>query len=336
MKEAIYTLTSSCLDTGVLRLTYSLRRVLEGLEAPAAVTPTGERLVLEVDWEAGEVRGLGGWLAAEGFAPNDQLRFVREGETLSLAPLTRRVRATKGPLPREESAPQKAKPAPARRTFTPPKETPEFVQQLAQLGFEPAYLGGPWLFTARLGRKAFSLVAGDGKVGPEALAEARAAQGADAALLLAPEGTAAPAGVAVMAPESLSALLSLHRVFPLGPLELRRLLAKGRVTRADIDALGREVEGLLGERAAFSAVLSTLARFRPQQVFLLEDLLLELGEAIPGDVTARVLEVLAGPPFFALARLGRGEYQLRQPVTEVLDQLAAYAERLKARLPVGG
>ena len=179
-------------------------------------------------------------------------------------------------------------------------------------------------------------MAADARVGPEALARAREAQGTPAALLLAPENTPVPPGVAVMAPESLEALIALHRVFPLGPLELRRLIAKGRVTRADVDALGREIEELLGERAAFSAVLSALARFRPQQVFLLEDLLLELGEAIPGDVAARVLEVLSGPPFFALVRLGRGEYQLRQPVAEVLDQLAAYAERLKARLPVGG
>jgi hypothetical protein len=96
------------------------------------------------------------------------------------------------------------------------------------------------------------------------------------------------------------------------------------------------VAQILGERAQFSTVLAGVAGFKKDQVFLLEDLLAELGEGVSGEVAVRMLEVLAGPPFFAVVPLAPGEYRLREEVDAVLDTLAAYAEQLKRRLQVPG
>ncbi len=340
MKEARYTLTSHCIESGSLKLTPSLRAVLGDAERVRAVGPGGLELELIPDPEQGVVRGFGPLFATGEFAANDLLRFVREGEVVTIEPVGKRVRRP-APAPKKPEP----KPAPQKATVTPyPKEVlypgdarrPAFVEALTALGLEAFPEGKFWRLRARMGRKGFSLVAGKaGKVAPEALVAARVERGADYAMLVVDEPKPTPRpGLVVASEEALFALRELHKSFPLGGLELMRLFAGGRIGLEEVEAQRREVAGLLGERAQFSAVLLALAGFRKDQVFLLEDLLPELGEGVSPEAVRRVLEVLSGPPFFALDALGPGEYRLRERVPELLESLAAYAQQLKRRLSV--
>ncbi len=343
MQEAKYTLTSYCLESGTLRLTPSLRQVFGEDREATVVAPDGTPYPVEIDPERGELRGLGAWLRAQDLAPNDRLRFVREGDRVSLDWLGRRLKPRKAPAP-SDPAP---KPSPAPRRVTPyPKEViypstggrPGFVEALAALGLEAFPEGKYWLLRSRMGRRGYALVlAPKGALSAEALLEAKAKHAARYAAWLVPEAEPEAKGaIAAVAEPALLALKELHQSFPLGAQELERFLARGRLGMREVEELRREVAGVLGERAQFSTVLSAIAGFRKDQVFLLEDLLAELGEGISGDVAVRMLEVLAGPPFFAVARLAPGEYRLREEVPEVLDTLAAYAAQLKRRLQVPG
>ena len=340
MKEARYTLTSHCIESGRLRLTPSLRALLGGAERVAAVGPGGEELELSIDPETGELVGLAPLFLAGEFAPNDQIRFVREGDRIAIEPVGKRIRR-RPELPKRET---KRETPPPRATVTPyPKEVlypeagkrPAFVEALSALGLEAFPEGRLWRFRARMGRKGFSLVAArEGQGSPEELIAARAERGADFALWVVLEERPRPrSGLVVASEPALKLLAELHQSFPLGPIELMRLFSGGRVGLDEVERQKREVASLLGERAQFSAVLIALAGFRKDQVFLLEDLLPEVGEATTPDGVRRVLEILAGPPFFAVEALNPGEYRLRETVEALLDGLAAYAAQLKRRLP---
>ncbi len=340
MKEARYTLTSHCIESGSLKLTPSLRSVLGDADRVLAVGPGGLELELVPDPEHGVVRGLGPLFATGEFAANDLLRFVREGDRVTIEPVGKRVR--RAPTPAREPA---RKPAPRKAAVTPyPKEVlypgearrPAFIEALTALGLEAFPEAKHWRLRARMGRKGFALVAGRaGKVAPEELVAARVERGADYALLVVDEARPTPRpGLVVASEEALFALRDLHRSFPLGGLELMRLFAGGRIGLDEVEAQRREVAGLLGERAQFSAVLLALAGFRKDQVFLLEDLIPEVGEGVSPEAVRRALEALAGPPFFALEALAPGEYRLRESVPDLLDALAAYASQLKRRLSV--
>ena len=339
MKEARYTLTSHCIESGRLVLTPSLGALLGDSERVPAVGPNGEELELTVDRAAGEVRGLAPLFLSGEFAPNDQIRFVREGDRIAIEPVGKRVRRRPS-LPK--SKPQAKKPsAPAVTPY--PKEVlypqagkrPAFVEALSALGLEAFPEGRFWRFRARMGRKGFSLVAArEGQASVEELVAARAERDADFALWIVAEERPKPIpGLVVAGEGALRLLAELHQSFPLGAMELLRLFSGGRIGLDEVERQRREVAGLLGERAQFSAVLLALAPFRKDQVFLLEDLLPEVGETVSADGVRRALEVLAGPPFFALEALGPGEYRLRETVAALLEGLAAYATQLKRRLP---
>jgi len=341
MKEARYTLTSHCIESGRLVLTPSLQALFGDAERMPAVGPNGEDLELRVDPAARELLGLEPLLTSGDFSPNDQLRFVREGDRISIEPVGKRVHR-RPQLPKAKPA-QKPTAVP-RATVTPyPKEVlypqsgkrPAFVEALSALGLEAFPEGRFWRFRARMGRKGFSLVAArEGQGSLEELIAAKAERDADFALwIVAEERPKKVSGVVVAGEGALRMLAELHQSFPLGAMELLRLFSGGRIGLDEVERQKREVAGLLGERAQFSAVLLALALFRKDQVFLLEDLLPEVGENVSADGVRRTLEILAGPPFFALEMLAPGEYRLREPVEALLDGLAAYATQLKRRLP---
>ncbi len=352
MNEARYTVTSACIGSGSLRLTPSLRRVFGEASQVRVLGPDGETYDLRVDREAGMVTGAHALFEALELAPNQQLRLVREGEVVSVEVVGRRVRSRPASEQRAKVlsgavSKRQEKPAPPskRVEVTPyPRQVlypqqaapPPYIQALKTIGLEASAKGSFWHLRSRMGRKAYTVVAcREGELDPKQLLEAQRQQQATYALLVTASRSAeAIPHLAVASEEALHRLAELHRAFPLGPLELERLLAKGRITLDDLEALEREVEALLGERAAFSATLLGLSSFRKGQVFLLEDLVAEVGDALPGDVASRMLEVLSGPPFFALRAIAPGEFQMQVGVDELLMGLAAYAERLKVRLPV--
>lgn len=341
MKEARYTLTTHCIESGTLKLTPSLRAVLGDAERVPAVGPGGIELELIPDRELGVVRGLAPLFATGDFAANDLLRFFREGDRVTIELVGRRLRRTsEPPRPPEPKPKAKRKPAvtpyPAEVLYPSEAQKPAFVEALTALGLEAFPEGRHWRLRARMGRKVLTLVAGRaGTIGAEELVAARAERGADFALWVVDEARPTPRpGLVVASEEALFALRDLHRSFPLGGLDLARLLAAGRIGLDEVEAQRQAVAGLLGERAQFSAVVLALAAFRKDQVFLIEDVLPEVGEAVSPDGVQRVLEALAGPPFFVLERLAPGEYRLRESVPDFLDALAAYAQQLKRRLSV--
>jgi len=342
MKEALYHLTSKCIETGTIRLTPSLHALFGDREKVVVVGPDGSTYELSIYPDTREVTGLRPFFSSGEYKANDILRFVREGDRFSVEPMGKRIR----PRPNLPKAEPKAKPKePSRATVTPyPKEVlypqsgkrPSFVDALSTLGLEAFPEGKFWRFRARMGRKGYSLLASrEGQVPLDELIAARAERGADFALwIVADERPKTIPGVVVAGERALRMLAELHQSFPLGAMDLYRLFAGGRIGLDEVEKQKREVAEILGERAQFSAVLLALAPFRKDQVFLLEDLLPEVGETVSADGLGRILEALAGPPFFAVERLDRGEYRMRDTVESILEGLAAYAAQLKRRLPV--
>jgi len=209
------------------------------------------------------------------------------------------------------------------------------VEWMGRFGFDPERRGGVWVFWARMRRHGYSLaLAREDEGRLEELRSLARGQVTYAGVITADEDAVYP-DLVVVTESALRALLGIAEGFPLSPGDLEPYLARGRLGVAEVTRIKEEVASMLGERAQFTAVLMALSGFKRGQVFLIEDLVPRVeGQGV--DVVARMLEVLAGPPFFAVDGLGRGEYRLRAEVPQLLDGLAAYAERLRARLPVPG
>ena len=228
-------------------------------------------------------------------------------------------------------------------------EVPAFSADLEALGFSRESGSAPWVFRALLGRRTFHLalakfgemeakellayrqqgrvqyaaiVAGESSK-PEALAEISA---------LRPSGLA-QVGLGFASPEALQRLAKLRSVFPVGPLDVERLLRKGPIDLEAIQTLEQEISGLLRERSHFSAVLTLLADQPPQKVFLLADLMPMAREMnLEADHLQKVLESLSNPPFLLLKRLSPGEFLMRQSVEESLADWIEYAQVMTRRL----
>ena len=341
MKEALYTLTTNCIESGRLRLTASLRNLFADVEEVKAKAPGGLELYLRPNFEEGVLEGLGPFLQSGEVAANDQLRFVLEGDEVSVEVVGRRPRARSRVVsppvekPKKEEKP-KVTPYPKEVMYPSEAKRPGYVESLVALGLEAFPEGRLWRLRARLGRKGFSAVlAKAGAVTPDDLRRAKAEKGVDYAVLVVDAERPSPEpGLVVASEAALRDLAELNKSFPLGAFEILKLFDGGRIGRDEVEAQRRQVAGLLGERAQFSAVLLALARFRPDQVFYLEDVVEELSGGASPEVVGRVLEILAGPPFFAVEPLDRGEYRLREDVESLLSGLMAYAEQLRRRLPV--
>lgn len=140
-------------------------------------------------------------------------------------------------------------------------------------------------------------------------------------------------GQGYVSPEALQRLVKLKTAFPIGALDLERLLHEGRVDFESIQILEREISGVLGERGHFSAVLTLLSELSPQQVFLLGDLMPTAREmSLEADHLQSVLESLSSAPFLLLKRISPGEFVMRQSVDQALSDWAEYSQVMNGRL----
>jgi hypothetical protein len=342
-----YVLTSLCLSTGTIFLTQTLRQHLRGRDLIHLVDEDGETYEARIDWNSGRLLGLAPYYEKRRLGVNEAIEFFLEGEALHLQTLAQLAPRKSPPPPPPPPPPEPARvrvsPYPKEILYPqvpPPAELPGFIKDLEALGFTLEAGGPPWQLQASLGRRALSLaLARWGELDPEALLELRR-QGrvrfAGVVLgesLYRSEPPKLPAGLQVITSEALREMVKLRRYFPVGPLDLERLLKAPLVDLESVRSLEGELSGLLGERAAFSAILMLLAEMSPQKVFLFAELLpsaLELG--LDNATLTQALEVLSGPPFLLLQRLAPGEYLLRQSVGDALRDWEAYAQALSARI----
>lgn len=299
-----------------------------GARSAAAKTPTGER-------PAGE-RRPGSSVPAGNRPAGEQRPWASEEESL---PEKSEIRVKVTPYPKEVIYPHQPVTS----------EVPAFSADLEALGFSRETGSAPWVFRAALGRRTFHLalakfgemdtkellsyrqkgrvqyaaiVAGESSK-PEALAEIAAVR---------PSGLT-QAGLGFVSPEALQRLIRLRAAFPLGPLDVERLLREGRIDLEAIQSLEQEISSALRERSHFSAVLTLLADYPPQQVFLLADLMPMAREMnLEADQLQKVLESLSNPPFLLLKRLSPGEFLMRQSVEQTLADWIEYAQVMARRL----
>lgn len=364
-----YVLTSNCLQTGSMHLTRSVRQFLQQNQPKVRfLDEDGETYEAVVDWAANQITGLGGYYAKRRLGVNEAIYLRLEGEDIVLE-----AASLKPPRPRaaseepKESAPSRraSSPEPERRGFktesgqqkrirvtpypkevlyphTPvPLEPPGFAHELERLGFSRESNAAPWRFRAALGRRAYSIALlrlGEGNV--MELQEMRSSGVVRYAGIVAPESAREEAlsearslGLSYVSPEALQKLSRLRTIFPLGALDVERMLQAGRLDLEALESLESEISGLLGERAAFSAVLLSLAEVPSQKVFLLADVMEGVGEmGLDPDSVRQILEVLCGPPFLMLKRLSPGEYLMRSSVEAALEELAQYAQFVGVRV----
>jgi hypothetical protein len=133
--------------------------------------------------------------------------------------------------------------------------------------------------------------------------------------------------------EALDRLDELHGSVPVTPLDLESHFARDGLFEQGLKRFEQGVASRVAERGAASEVLTRLARNRAPAVFLLEELAQDVN--LSRDVVLRILERFSEAPMHLVARVDSGEFLLRQPVDTALAALAAYAESLRQRLPVG-
>lgn len=349
---ARYVLTSTCIQSGTMALTVSLRQHLLGRERVRFVDEDGEVYEAEVDWKGGVVRGLLPYYQKRRLSVNETVWLHFRGEEVELRATPRgpaRTPQPDAPRPeRREAPPEAGDPRPEKRRVrvTPyPKEVlfphepqralepPGVTEDLRRLGF--LLEGGPpWVYRAPLGRRQVVLALlrlGEGE--PAQLKPLRQ-QGAHT-VLLAPESQkgALPEGVGFLSPEAVNRLVRLKARFPVSPVDVEDLLRRGKVDLEAVEALEDQLVAELSERGAFAALLFLLAKKPLGEVFLLADLEAEaLEEGLIPEVVRQGVELLCQPPFLVLKRLSPGEFLLRQEVEEALTDLQAFAEGLKGRL----
>ena len=362
--RARYVVTSSCLSSGTISLTRSLREMLSGKEQIQCIDEDGDVLNCNVNWVSGVLEGLAPYFEKRRLQVNDVIWLTHENEKMQLeAAAARKVRprpvrqqqpATpinkeeKVPIAHEAIAPSgHADPAPRKRVritgrnerSTPAQ--PKYLQLLKSLELKSQPAENYMVFRAYLGRREYTLalkIYGDAE--PADLLELRRTGKADYVAVLTPEAKRSAAQkefgglrVILITPEALEQLVALKKLFPIGPVELERLLRKGQVNLESVAELTKEVRHWVNERAIFSAVLLALVEYKKQQIFFIEDILANLGDSRWNQEQVRkVLEALTGPPFLLLEKTNPGEYLLREPVADNLTHLAEYALSLRNKI----
>ncbi|WP_337871494.1 hypothetical protein [Meiothermus sp.] len=363
---ARYVLTSACLTSGTMNLTQSLRVFLQGRDKIVLRDEDGETYDACVNWQHNRLEGLAPYYAKRRLGVNDKIALHLEGGEIGLEALTpsakpARPRSTESERPR----PQPAEPLPEkpekRVKVTPyPKEVifphkpatsevPAFSADLEVLGFSRESSSAPWVFRAAMGRRTFHLaLAKFGEMEAKELLSYRQQGRVQYAAIVVGESSKAEAlaeiatvrpsgllqvGLGYVSPEALQRLAKLRSAFPVGPLDIERLLREGRIDLEAIQGLENEISKVLHERGHFSAVLTLLADQRPQQVFLLADLMPMAREMnLEADHLQEVLQSLSSPPFLLLKRLSPGEFLMRQSVEQALADWAEYAQVMSRRL----
>ncbi len=363
---ARYVLTSTCLNSGTMNLTQSLRIFLQGRDGILLRDEEGEVYEASVNWSMNRLEGLAPYYTKRRLGVNDKIVLHFGPGEIGLEALTpsarpARPRVTEVERPKPQPAEPTSEKSEKRVKVTPyPKEVifphkpaaseiPAFAAELQVLGFSRESSSAPWVFRAALGRRTFHLaLAKFGEMEAKELLAYRQQGRVQYAAIVAGESSKAEAmaeialvrpsglvqvGLGYVSPEALQRLAKHKSTFPVGPLEIERLLREGRVDLENVEALEREIYGVLHERSYFSVVLTLLADQPPQQVFLLADLMPMAREMnLEADHLQKVLETLSNPPFLLLKRLSPGEFLMRQSVGETLADWVEYAEVMRRRL----
>ena len=88
----------------------------------------------------------------------------------------------------------------------------------------------------------------------------------------------------------------------------------------------------LAQRGAFSAVLLTLAQQPAHSLVSVQRLAERLGSGVNYAELGGILDTLTRAPFLALTPLPGGQYLLRSGVSDLLLELAEYADGLRRRM----
>lgn len=362
---ARYVLTSACLNSGTMNLTQSLRVFLQGKDRITLRDEEGEIYDGSVNWRQNRLEGLGPYYAKRRLGVNDKITLHLEGDEIGLEALTPAAKPARPRSPEgERSRPQPAPEKPEKRVRVTPypkevifphkpvaSEVPAFSVDLEALGFSRESASAPWVFRAAMGRRTFHLaLAKFGEMEAKELLAYRQQGRVQYAAIVAGESSKPEAmaeiatvrpsglvqvGLGYVSPEALQRLAKLRGAFPVGPLDIERLLREGRIDLEAIQGLEHEITWVLRERSHFSAVLTLLADQPPQQVFLLADLMPMAREMnLEADHLQTILETLSSPPFLLLKRLSPGEFLMRQSVDRALADWVEYAEVMTHRLQV--
>ncbi|MBF6593146.1 MAG: hypothetical protein IVW51_01705 [Thermaceae bacterium] len=364
-----YVLTSNCLTSGTMNLTLTLRNYLQGRDNVTFRDEDGDSYETQVNWARGRIEGLGAYYDKRRLSANEIIALHFEGEEIGLEALTPTAKPAKprrGPPQPEPAHPEPAKvekvEKPQKRVKVTPyprevlfpqipqsSEAPAFAADLEVLGLSRESAGLPWTFRAALGRRAFTLaLARFGEMEAKELLAFRQSGRVQYAAIVAGESSRSEAlseiasvrpsglgqvGLAYVSPEALGRLVKLQGAFPIGALDIEKLLREGRLDLESIASLESEISGVLGERGAFSAVLTLLCELSSQQIFLLADLMPTAREMnLEADHLQGVLETLSSPPFLLLKRLSPGEFLMRQTVSRALSDWTEYARVMERRL----
>ncbi|GGL03869.1 hypothetical protein [Deinococcus radiotolerans] len=134
--------------------------------------------------------------------------------------------------------------------------------------------------------------------------------------------------------EALEALTEHAQLAPLTPVDLRGYWKAGSVDLEAAASVAELVGAHLAQRGAFSAVLLTLAQQPAHSLVSVQRLAERLGSGVNYAELGSILDTLTRAPFLALTPLPGGQYLLRSGVTDLLSELAEYAEGLRRRTRV--
>ena len=155
--------------------------------------------------------------------------------------------------------------------------------------------------------------------------------GDDHRALLTTEDDRAP-GVPRLTREALVSLIEHARLAPLGALDLRGYWRAGDVNMESAASVAELVSAHLAQRGAFTYVLLTLSQQPAQSLVNVSELAQRLGNGVSSDDMQTILDTLARPPFMAVTPLPGGQFLLRATVTDLLADLADYAQGVRRRL----
>ncbi|MHA0037144.1 DNA binding protein [Deinococcus sp. PESE-13] len=304
----------------------------EGEPRPSGLKPIAPAFAPQVPQPGRQELTLPASLASFGSRSRDAEPSNAGESTLSAAP------AAPSPAPSEPvSVVQEAMPAP---TPTPRVQSGALEDQIVEFarltGYRLTLLGrGLVRLTADLG-PAYGytvLLATD----RDALSSPEWDSGDDHRALITTEEDRAP-GVPRLTREALVSLIEHARLAPLGALDLRGYWRAGDVDLDSAASVAELVSAHLAQRGTFTYVLLTLSQQPAQSLVNVSELAQRLGNGVSTDDMNAILDTLARPPFLAVTPLPNGQFLLRSTVTDLLADLADYAQGVRRRLraPGGG
>lgn len=141
-----------------------------------------------------------------------------------------------------------------------------------------------------------------------------------------------PQGTPRLTREALAALIEHARLAPLSPIDLRGYWQAGNLDLESAASILELVGAHLAQRGAFSFVLLTLAAQPAHSIVNVRRLAERLGSGVNIAELRSILETLTRAPFLALTPLPGGQYLLRVGVSDLLTDLAEYADGMRRRV----